>query len=217
MCGRFSVNINYEELKNRFPNHQIKTFDTIFNFRPTMQLPVFTHNEVINMKWGLIPSWANDSSFASKMINARSETLLEKPSFKNIVHTQRCIIVSNGFYEWDSKTKQPYFIYPRNSQIINFGGLYSSWIDNEKKQIYTFTIITTQSNNIISKIHNRMPMILYKGDEIEWLNPKNKFNSVKKLIKPIDDNLINMHEISKKVNSVKNNSNDIQNKVNKLF
>ena len=189
MCGRFSVNINYDELKKRFPNHQIKPFDKIFNFTPTMELPVLTHNEEIKMKWGLIPSWAKDSSYANRMINARSETLIEKPSFKNIVHTQ----------------------------IMNLGGLYSSWIDNEKKQIYTFTIITTQSNNIISKIHNRMPMILYKGDEIEWLDPKNKFNSVKKLIKPIDDNLINMHEISKKVNSVKNNSNDIQNKVNKLF
>ena len=217
MCGRFSVNINYDELKKRFPNHQIKPLDKIFNFTPTMELPVLTHNEEIKMKWGLIPSWAKDSSYANRMINARSETLIEKPSFKNIVHTQRCIIVSNGFYEWDSKTKQPYFIYPNNSLIMNLGGLYSSWIDNEKKQIYTFTIITTQSNNIISKIHNRMPMILYKGDEIEWLDPKNKFNSVKKLIKPIDDNLINMHEISKKVNSVKNNSNDIQNKVNKLF
>ena len=115
MCGRFSVNINYDELKKRFPNHQIKPFDKIFNFTPTMELPVLTHNEEIKMRWGLIPSWAKDSSYANRMINARSETLLEKPSFKNIVHTQRCIIVSNGFYEWDSKTKQPYFIYPENS------------------------------------------------------------------------------------------------------
>ncbi len=217
MCGRFSVNVNYEELKDRFPTHMVQPIKPLYNFATTMELPIIINNDVINMKWGLVTSWAKDTSFASKMINARSETLLERPSFKNLVDTNRCVIVSNGFYEWDSKTKQPYFICPNNSQIMNFGGLYSSWIDNEKKQIYTFTIITTQSNNIISKIHNRMPMILYKGDEIEWLNPKNKFNSVKKLIKPIDDYLINMHEISKKVNSVKNNSNDIQNKVNKLF
>ena len=86
-----------------------------------MELPVLTHNEEIKMRWGLIPSWAKDSSYANRMINARSETLIEKPSFKNIVHTQRCIIISNGFYEWDSKTKQPYFICPNNSQIMNFG------------------------------------------------------------------------------------------------
>lgn len=217
MCGRFSVNIDYEELKGRYPNHKVVPVKPFFNFAPTMQLPVIINDGVINMKWGLIPSWAKDNSFASKMINARSETLLEKPSFKNLVDTNRCIIVSNGFYEWDTKTKSPYFIYSTNNKIMAFGGLYSSWTNQSNETIHTFTIITTEPNNTLSKIHHRMPLILNEGDDIKWINNSNNYESVKDLIKSFEDYKIDMYEISTLVNSVKNDNSEIQSRVNRLF
>ena len=217
MCGRFSVNIDYEELKERYPNHNVTPVKPFFNFAPTMQLPVIINEDIINMKWGLIPSWAKDNSFASKMINARSETLLEKPSFKNLVDTNRCVIISNGFYEWDTKTKSPYFIYSTNNKIMAFGGLYSAWINQSNETIYTFTIITTEPNNTLSKIHHRMPLILNEGDDIKWINNSNNYESVKDLIKSFDDYKIDMYEISTLVNSVKNDNSEIQSRVNRLF
>ena len=217
MCGRFSVNIDYEGLKERYPNHKVAPVKPFFNFAPTMQLPVIINDDVINMKWGLIPSWAKDNSFASKMINARSETLLEKPSFKNLVDTNRCVIISNGFYEWDTKTKSPYFIYSTNNKIMAFGGLYSAWINQSNETIYTFTIITTEPNNTLSKIHHRMPLILNEGDDIKWINNNNNYESVKDLIKSFEDYKIDMYEISTLVNSVKNDNSEIQSRVNRLF
>ena len=195
MCGRFSVNIDYEELKDRYPNHKFRPVKISFNFAPTMQLPVIINENVISMNWGLIPSWAKDNSFASKMINARSETLLDKASFKDLVDTQRCLVISNGFYEWDSKSKKPYFIHSKDNPLMNYCGLYSIWMDNNFRSVLTFTIITIEANNTLSKIHHRMPVILDEGNESRWLDPNNNFQSVKELLKPIDDTKIDMYQI----------------------
>ena len=168
MCGRFSVDIDDKELIHRFPNHNVQPFQKITNFAPTMELPIFLEKDVINMKWGLIPHWAKDGTFASKMINARSETLLDKASFKDLVDTQRCLVISNGFYEWDSKSKKPYFIHSKDNPLMNYCGLYSIWMDNNFQSVLTFTIITIEANNTLSKIHHRMPVILDEGNESRW-------------------------------------------------
>ena len=199
MCGRFSVYIDDEELKNRFPNHDVTPFQEVkvTNFAPTMEMPVIIENQVVNMKWGLIPSWSQNKSFANKLINARGETLLEKPSFKNLVDTQRCIVPSNGFYEWDPVSKLPYFVKPADSSLMNFCGLHTLWMDENRRPVNTFTIITTKSNKIMSKIHNRMPVILEKGSEEKWLSRSNNFGVVQNLIKPIGDASISVTPIDK--------------------
>ena len=199
MCGRFSVYIDDEELKNRFPNHDVTPFQEVkvTNFAPTMEMPVIIENQVVNMKWGLIPSWSQNKSFANKLINARGETLLEKPSFKNLVNTQRCIVPSNGFYEWDPVSKLPYFVKPADSSLMNFCGLHTLWMDENRRPVNTFTIITTKSNKIMSKIHNRMPVILEKGSEEKWLSRSNNFGVVQNLIKPIGDASISVTPIDK--------------------
>jgi len=211
MCGRFSFDIDYEEVKIRYPNHNITQMKSIFNFAPSMKLPVLTSNNIVDINWGLIPQWAKDKSFRP-LINARSETLLEKPSFKNLVDTRRCIILSNGFYEWDSKSKSPYFIQPTESNIIAFGGLFD--VNNEGK--YSFTIITTKANEKLSKIHHRMPLIIKAGDDQNWLS-ESKYRDVEHLAKPLANHQVKMKEISNLVNSSKNNNSEIQNKVNRLF
>ena len=195
MCGRFSVDIDDKELIHRFPNHNVQPFQKITNFAPTMELPIFLEKDVINMKWGLIPHWAKDGTFASKLINARRETLLDKPSFKDLVDTQRCLVISNGFYEWYNKSKKPYFIHSKDNPLMNYCGLYSIWMDNNFQSVLTFTIITIEANNTLSKIHHRMPVILDERNESRWLDPNNNFQSVKELLKPIDDTKIDMYQI----------------------
>ena len=199
MCGRFSVYIDDEELKNRFPNHDVTPFQEVkvTNFAPTMKMPVIIENQVVNMKWGLIPSWSQNKSFANKLINARCETLLKKPSFKNLVNTQRCIVPSNGFYEWDPVSKLPYFVKPADSSLMNFCGLHTLWMDENRRPVNTFTIITTKSNQIMSEIHHRMPVILEQGSEKKWLSRSNNFTAVQHLVKPIGDSSISITAIEK--------------------
>ena len=199
MCGRFSVYIDDVELKNRFPNHDVTPFleVKVTNFAPTMEMPVIIENQVVNMKWGLIPSWSQNKSFANNLINARCETLLEKPSFKNLVNTQRCIVPSNGFYEWDPVSKLPYFVKPADSSLMNFCGLHTLWMDENRRPVNTFTIITTKSNQVMSEIHHRMPVILEQGSENRWLSRSNNFTAVQSLIKPIGDSSISIIAIEK--------------------
>ena len=199
MCGRFSVYIDDVELKNRFPNHDVTPFleAKVTNFTPTMEMPIIIENQVVNMKWGLIPSWSQNKSFAKNLINARCETLLEKPSFKNLVNTQRCIVPSNGFYEWDPVSKLPYFVKPADSSLMNFCGLHTLWMDENRRPVNTFTIITTKSNQVMSEIHHRMPVILEQGSEKKWLSRSNNFTAVQSLVKPISDSSISITAIEK--------------------
>ena len=199
MCGRFSVYIDDVELNIRFPNHDVTPFleAKVTNFAPTMEMPIIIENQVVNMKWGLIPSWSQNKSFANKLINARGETLLEKPSFKNLVNTQRCIVPSNGFYEWDPVSKLPYFVKPADSSLMNFCGLHTLWMDENRRPVNTFTIITTKSNQVMSEIHHRMPVILEQGSENRWLSRSNNFTAVQSLIKPIGDSSISIIAIEK--------------------
>ncbi|MFL2760039.1 MAG: SOS response-associated peptidase [Dehalococcoidia bacterium] len=199
MCGRFSIYLDEPELKDRFPNHDISSLKDlkVSNFAPTMEMPIVVENQLVNMSWGLIPSWSQDKSFANKLINARGETLLEKPSFKNLVNTQRCIVTSNGFYEWNPQTKQPFFIQPTNSLLMNLCGLHTLWMDTNNQPVNTFTIITTRANQSMSDIHHRMPVILEHGKEQEWLDRKNNFDAVQNFIKPISDSEISIKPIDK--------------------
>ena len=199
MCGRFSIYLDELELGERFPNHDISSLKDlkVSNFAPTMEMPIVVENQVVNMRWGLIPSWSQDKSFANKLINARGETLLEKPSFKNLVNAQRCIVTSNGFYEWNSQTKQPFFIQPINTLLMNFCGLHTFWMDANNQPVNTFTIITTKANQSMSDIHHRMPVILEPGNEQEWLSRKNNFDVIQNFIKPINDSEISITPITK--------------------
>lgn len=129
-------------------------------------------NEAVLMRWGLIPSWAKDPKIGYKMINARSESILEKPSFKKPFLSQRCLIPASGFYEWqhlDNK-KIPYYFKLKDQDLFAFAGLYDEWKDPEGYPLKTFTIITTEPNEVVAPIHNRMPVILPEKSEDIWLD-----------------------------------------------
>lgn len=159
---------------------------------------------------GLIPPWAKDEKIGYKMINARAETLTEKPSFRKPLVSKRCIIPADSFYEWkrlDPKTKVPMRIKLKSSNLFAFAGLYEKWNTPEGNPLYTCTIITTKPNELMEDIHDRMPVILTDKNEKEWLNPKNTDpDYLQSLLLPYDANDMEAYQVSSLVNSPKNNS-----------
>lgn len=174
MCGRYAL-WDVEELDRTFPlveDLQPKVTPR-YNAAPGQFLPVVTNKGIELMHWGLIPKWAKEpKSMGYSLINARAETLLEKPMYKNLLKTNRCLIPANGFFEWklEDKIKTPQYISLKKRKIFTFAGLWDEWKDAEGKALRSYTIITCEPNSFISQIHNRMPVILSKSEEKTWLS-----------------------------------------------
>lgn len=207
MCGRYTFFNNIDSLKHSLNIDVIDTniidHQASYNIAPTQNAPVIfqnNHKRILkNMRWGLIPSWAKDNSFASNLINARVETIADKPSFRNLILTNRCIVVANGYYEWvniDNK-KQPYFIYSGENTMISMAGLWTEW-----KDVISFTIITKKSEHSIRHLHHRMPLMLPKEKIDFFLDNNNIFDDF--LV--FDDMKLKYHEVSSLVNSPNNNN-----------
>ena len=183
-------------------------YDPNYNIAPTQSHPVIVSKEgnrtVKWMKWGLIPSWPKDQSFAAKMINARQETLAEKPSFRNLVNTQRCLIPVDGYYEWKQSRnlKQPFYIFNSNHSIFCLAGLWSSWKSPKDESINSYTVITTNADKKLNHIHHRMP-VLQTDEMYDWLDISNPFNEFKFTNM---DSLLDFYPVSTMVNSIQNNS-----------
>ncbi len=181
-----------------------------YNIAPTINIPIFTNTKVYTYAhFGLIPSWANDKS--SININARSETVFEKNSFRESYKQKRCIISINGYFEWekDVQTKKsiPHFITSNTENYFAFAGIYGYWYDNTMKQtIVSCALLTTQANDKIKTIHDRMPVILEQKDWKSWLDLKSSYEALNKLYTPISSDTINIREVDDLVNSVKNDS-----------
>ena len=168
------------------------------------------HNEAKLMKWGLVRSWAPDPGVGQGMINARSETLLEKPSFKDALKKRRCLIPANGFYEWrrDGKRKIPMWIQLKTRQPFAFPGLWDCWIDQKNgKKLYSFTIITTRANALLSQIHDRMPVIYDRVMGRAWLEePVSDPLVLSLILQPVPLERLEAYEVSTLVNSPDNDS-----------
>jgi putative SOS response-associated peptidase YedK len=158
------------------------------------------------MRWGLIPHWADDPSIGNRMINARAETLTELPSFKSLVTRCRCIIPADGFYEWrkEGKRKVPMWVHLKTKEPFAFAGLWDVWRKSDGKKVESFTIITTEPNELVRPVHNRMPVILRPEDEEQWLDAsRTPFVKAKVLLKPLPEELMDAHDVSPIVNSAK--------------
>jgi putative SOS response-associated peptidase YedK len=176
MCGRFSAGFSFRDIKVRWNLYGDLEFGPRYNIAPSQQVAVIVKtergNEAKLMKWGLVPSWASDPSMGNRMINARAETLLEKPSFKQLVSTRRCIIPADGFYEWrrEGNRKIPVWVHFKNKEPFAFAGLWDSWLDRDSGDaLNTFTIITTDANALVRRIHNRMPVMYERDMGGQWL------------------------------------------------
>lgn len=185
------------------------SFDKSYNVTITQKLPVIVPgSRVLDMfRWGLIPHWAKDETIGAKLGNARAETLSEKPSFRVSYKNKRCLVLVSGFYEWNAE-KQPYHIKLKNEKIYALAGLWDSWKREDGTEIKTVTIITTVPNKFISKLHERMPVIIDKDDYETWLTSSD-MDEIEKLLMPYPDKKMHIDMVTKKVNFVKNNSKDL--------
>lgn len=218
MCGRYTITVTMEELMIRYFTNDVNIdqYAPKYNVAPTQQIPAVIHtgtsNKLGELRWGLIPSWAKDDKIGSKMINARAESLLEKAAFKRLISTRRCIIPSDGFYEWKQigSNKQPMRIVMSDGSIFSMAGLYDIWVNPEGNKISTCTIITTTPNNLMAEIHNRMPVILKPGDEKEWLSRDNQdIPALMNLLKPYNGDQMRAYPVSSAVGNVRNNSKEL--------
>jgi putative SOS response-associated peptidase YedK len=176
MCGRFALIVDASVLADVFDVDPPRKLAPRFNIAPTQTIPIVragreAGRECSLVRWGLVPSWAKDEKIGARMINARGETVAEKPSFRSAVKTRRCLIPANGFYEWvrTDSGKQPHFIHFGDARPFAFAGLWERWHKGEGGPLDTCTIITTSPNELIAELHDRMPVILPPARFDEWL------------------------------------------------
>lgn len=217
MCGRYTLKHSTEEVAARFAVQQIAfDLEPRFNIAPSQPIAVITQGQnganaariLDGFKWGLVPSWAKDAAIGNRMINARAETLLEKPSFRTALKRRRCLIPADGFYEWkrDGKTKgatkQPMRIHESDDSLFAFAGLWEEWKQPDGELLRTATIITTSPNELMSGIHDRMPAILSRDDEAFWLDADaDEAPQLLKLLRSYPDEALRAHPVSTQVNS----------------
>jgi putative SOS response-associated peptidase YedK len=204
MCGRYTITIEEEALLARFRVWEHKGQHTPrYNVAPTQKNPVVVVNKenkriMAQMRWGLVPSWAKDESIGNKMINARMETITQKPSFKTAFMRRRCLVPADGYYEWKKPgTRTPFRIVLKSHEVFAFAGLWEIWKNKEGEVIPSYTIITTEADDLVSKIHPRMPVILRPENEDRWIDstpgdPK----TLLKLLDPYPADRIEMYEVS---------------------
>lgn len=212
MCGRYVVNTNKEILKKKF---KVKDVPDVkldrYNIAPTQDIlavrSIEGEREIALMHWGLIPSWAKEESIGNKMINARSETVTEKPSYKQAFQKRRCLIPANGFYEWQKtkEGKQPFYFYMKDEDLFAFAGLWEQWRNAEGKAIESCTILTTAANKILKPVHDRMPVILHESDYELWLDDDARKQDLRlELLNPFTAKEMKSHAVSSLVNSPRN-------------
>ncbi len=211
MCGRYTLRTPVDTLAERFEIDDMpSSIPASYNVAPTQGVAtVLVENgkrKLEMLHWGLIPSWADDPSIGNKMINARAETVAEKPSFRKAFRNHRCLVLADGFYEWQKTAngKQPYYIRMEDGSPFAFAGLWESWKDGS--EIRSATIITTDANDVVAPIHSRMPVILHPEDYNLWLDPDfDEKEPLTTLLKPYPAEAMEAYPVSRRVNSPSNN------------
>jgi putative SOS response-associated peptidase YedK len=203
MCGRFTLRqVPYEWVKQL----ALPIFSPRYNIAPTQQVLAIRQRdgvrEAVELRWGLVPSWADDPKIGNRLINARAETVATKPAFRKAYERRRCLILADGFYEWkkQGKAKQPYFIHRPDDQPFAFAGLWEWWKGNGL-EIASCTIITTAANAMMRPLHDRMPVILDEQDHARWLDATQEADD---LLRPAPEELLEAYPVSTKVNSPAN-------------
>lgn len=217
MCGRFTITDPIEEIMDRYMAAIADGFEykPNYNAAPMQYIPTIigssNGNRLGYLRWGLVPSWADDQKIGNKMINARAETLVEKPAFRRLISSKRCTVPCSGFYEWKKvgSGKQPMRILMKDESIFSLAGLYDTWTDPDGNKLSTCAIITTEPNSLMADIHNRMPVILRPEDEAEWLNKESDKESVLGLLIPYDAYEMRAYKVDSSVGNVKNNCEDL--------
>jgi len=219
MCGRYTLSAPSDDVAALFDLDGAPLLPERYNIAPTQEAAVVRQvdpegkRRLDFLRWGLIPVWAKEASIGNKLINARGETVAEKPSFKSSFKKKRCLVPASGFYEWktEGKGKQPYFIHRKDGKPFAFAGLWSSWKDRESGEtIDSFNLITTSPNEVLQPIHDRMPVILAREDFQVWLDPKvEDTERLQALIKPAPPEPFEAYPVSRAVNSPRDDRADL--------
>lgn len=222
MCGRFTQKSERKIISLEFYVQDFASDVFInYNVAPGQDAGVIVRDDVyryIRYRWGLIPFWAKDPTIGNRMINARAESVAEKPSFKRAFSQRRCLVPADGFYEWkkEGNFKRPYYIYNAKNKPMSFAGLWETWFPKEgtfpnftatkEEPLHTFTIITTEANQKLQQLHDRMPVIIPEDKREQWLNSEASSGDLEELLVPLTASEIEFHEVSRMVNSPQNNS-----------
>ncbi|MFK7758859.1 MAG: SOS response-associated peptidase [Phycisphaerales bacterium] len=228
MCGRFAQVFEDKDvsrieeilraaIKVSDQDPLIETFNECFNIAPTQNALIArssdsqsnsTHAQLDLARFGLIPSWSKDLNQQATMNNARRETIYEKPSYRGLIRSRRCLIPMNGFFEWQSipgeRTKRPWYISRADHDVLMLGGVWDSWIDREHgdTQIDSFSIVTRESNEFMSPIHHRMPVVIEPAMAGDWIDPNTAQDQIHQMMLDPTDGTLRSHRVSKRVNSV---------------
>jgi putative SOS response-associated peptidase YedK len=215
MCGRFTLITNLGAIAKRFGvSRFLEEVGPRYNAAPTQTVIVVNDDgarRLTQMRWGLIPSWAKDPAIGNRMINARAETAATKPAFRVALRKRRCLIPGDGFYEWKptGRRKQPVYIALKSREPFGFAGLWESWTSPKGEEIRSCTIITTEANELLKPIHDRMPVILTRDAEAVWLDPTTEDAAkLLSLLKPYPEEGMEVYPVSRLVNSPENDSPD---------
>lgn len=208
MCGRFTQRQQASSLKKEFGVEEVPGVEARFNIAPTQNILAIRQTpdgrEISLLKWGLIPSWAKDSSMGSRLINARSETVTEKPAFREAFKRRRLIIPADGFYEWQRTggRKQPFFFHMKDNHPFGFAGLWDRWKSEDGEAVESCTILTTDANEVLRPVHDRMPVILATEDYELWLDDDLRKSSLREeLLRPFTASEMEGYPIGLSVNS----------------
>lgn len=209
MCGRYVFVSEPLELKSAFPELVVdKDWSRRYNISPSELVPAIIFNksiiQIAHLKWGLVPKWMKTIDSYKPMINARSETILEKPSFKEPFLKTRCLLPANGFYEWkkNEKINQPYFISCKTKRLFYMAGIYEIWKNKEGAALESCCILTTKANLIISPIHNRMPVIVPENSLKLWLSDKTPESELLSILNPYTSEEMQLWPVDRKLNSL---------------
>jgi len=213
MCGRFTLTVDPADLQEAFADYRFPPqFAPRFNIapsQPVLAVPNNGSNKADFFLWGLIPSWSKDPGAGGRLINARGETLAEKPSFRGAYKYKRCLIPADGFYEWKAqpgtKIKTPHFIHMKDRKPFAFAGLWDEWQGPDGSTVKSCTIITIEPNDLMATLHNRMPVILNPADYARWLDPSPQTpDQLQPLIKPFPSDNMSAYAVSTLVNTPAN-------------
>jgi putative SOS response-associated peptidase YedK len=207
LCGRYTLSTNGEALVMAFGVSDLATWSPRYNIAPTQAVPALRQQgsslEAVHLHWGLVPSWAKDRKIGSRLINARAETIAEKPSFRTAFRKRRCLILADGYYEWvkHGSAKQPYHIYQKSHHPFAFAGLWETWSTDDGSPYASCSIITCAANTELSNLHHRMPVVLETPDYPKWLAEQSDPGSLIELLKPAADGTFSAIPVSTFVNS----------------
>ncbi len=212
MCGRYSQTQDLATLTRRFKTARVRgEVRPRYNIAPSQPALVVVQNAARALdqyRWGLVPSWAKDPKVGHKMINARAETVAEKPSFQRPFERHRCLVPADGFYEWRTDptraAKIPMRVELTSKEPFAFAGLWDRWTDAEGRELRSFTILTTTANELVAKIYDRMPVILRPEDEDQWLDPGAELAALKRMLVPYAGREMTAYAVSPLVNSPRN-------------